>query len=117
MALNTADGGLVQLSATWLMEGDRESVGVVLRRTLPQLAALDQAQAAFAEAWKRLSEQLGTRPLPVMLRQATALAQQQFIRIALQRSGGNTQAAAALLGISERSLAQRQRQADEDERP
>ena len=46
-------------------------------------------------------------------RQATALAEQHFIRIALQRSAGNTKAAASLLGTSEQSLAHRRAQ-DED---
>lgn len=103
-------GQAVQISATWLPEADRECIGLVLRVAEPRLASLGDAQAAFAEAWGRLSRQLGTEPLPVMLRRATALAQQHFIRIALQDSAGNPQAAAEMLGISERSLAQRRRQ-------
>ncbi len=115
MQLGVGDAGAVQVSATWLAEGDRECVGLVLRRVEPQLATLDEAQAAFAEAWARLSRQLGATPLPVMLRQATAMAQQHFIRIALQRSAGDTKAAAGLLGISERSLAQRRDVGEEGE--
>jgi transcriptional regulator PpsR len=107
MLLKTGEHGSVGVSATWLTEGDRECIGLVLWQAAPRIAALGDAQAVFAEVWTRLSEQLGTTPLPVMLRQATALAEQHFIRIALQRSAGNTQAAASLLGISERSLAQR----------
>lgn len=113
MRLNAGERGLVGVSATWLTEGDRECIGLVLWQAAPRVAELGDAQAVFAEAWTRLSEQLGTTPLPVMLRQATALAEQHFIRIALQRSAGNTKAAASLLGISEQSLAQRRAQ-DED---
>ncbi|MGD9835208.1 MAG: PAS domain-containing protein [Piscinibacter sp.] len=113
MLLRTGERGSVGVSATWLTEGDRECIGLVLWQTAPRIAELGDAQAVFAEAWTRLSEQLGTTPLPVMLRQATALAEQHFIRIALQRSAGNTQAAASLLGISEQSLVQRRAQ-DED---
>lgn len=113
MPLRAGDLGDVKVSATWLTEGDRECVGFVLHHSAPQLAELGEAQAVFAEAWTRLSSQLGSTPLPVMLRQATALAEQHFIRIALRRCAGNTKAAASLLGISERSLAQR-RARDED---
>lgn len=115
LALNA--GGSVQISATWLTEGDRECIGLVLCQPMPRVAELGQAQAAFAEAWQRLSEQLGATPLPTMLRQATALAEQHFIRIALQRSAGDTRAAASLLGISESALADRRaRDGDPDER-
>lgn len=107
MLLKTGGHGSVGISATWLTEGDRECIGLVLWQAAPRVAALEDAQAAFAEAWTRLSEQLGTTPLPEMLRQATALAEQHFIRIALQRSAGSAQAAASLLGISEGSLEQR----------
>jgi len=107
MALQVGERGAVGVSATWLTEGDRECIGFVLWQSAARMAELGDAQAAFSEAWTRLTEQLGTTPLPVMLRQATALAEQHFIRIAMQRSAGNTKAAASWLGISEGSLAQR----------
>lgn len=110
MVLNAGGRSSVLVSATWLTEGDRECIGLVLYQTVARTAELGEAQAAFAEAWKRLSEQLGAAPLPVMLRQATALAEQHFIRIALQRCAGDTQAAAGLLGISERALEDRRAQ-------
>lgn len=118
MRLNAGGRDSVAVSATWLTEGDRECIGLVLHQAVPRIAELGEAQAVFGEAWKRLSEQLGTTPLPVMLRQATALAEQHFIRIALQRCAGDTQAAANLLGISERALADhRARDGDTGEAP
>lgn len=107
MALNAGSRETVSVSATWLTEGDRECIGLVLHQSVPRIAELGDAQIAFAEAWKRLSEQLGATPLPVMLRQAAALAEQHFIRIALQRCAGDTVAAANMLGISEGTLQDR----------
>ena len=107
LVLNAGTRETVAVSATWLTEGDRECVGLVLYQAVPRIAELGGAQAAFAEAWKRLTEELGATPLPVMLRQATALAEQHFIRIALQRCAGDTHAAADLLGISEGALQDR----------
>lgn len=94
----------VQLSATWLTEGDQECVGLVLRQTLPREAEFGQAQAAFVQAWTRLCDQLGTATLPDMLRDAAALAEQHFIRMALERAAGNPEAAASLLGVSTERL-------------
>lgn len=94
----------VQLSATWLTEGDQECIGLVLRQTLPRVAEFGQAQAAFAQAWTSLCDQLGTASLPDMLRDATALAEQHFIRMALERAAGDTAAAAGLLGVSAERL-------------
>ena len=94
----------VQLSATWLTEGDQECIGLVLRQTPPRVAEFGEAQAAFAQAWTRLCEQLGTASLPDMLRDATALAEQHFIRMALERACGDTAVAAGLLGVSPQSL-------------
>ena len=102
--LRVADSLPVELSATWLTEGDQECIGLVLRQTPPRLAEFGEAQAAFAQAWTRLCDQLGTASLPDMLRDATALAEQHFIRMALERASGDTVAAAGLLGVGPQSL-------------
>ncbi|MBK7529097.1 PAS domain-containing protein [Piscinibacter sp.] len=102
--LRVADSLPVQLSATWLTEGDQECIGLVLRQTPPRLAEFGEAQVAFAQAWTRLCDQLGTASLPDMLRDATALAEQHFIRMALERASGDTVTAAGLLGVSPQSL-------------
>jgi transcriptional regulator PpsR len=94
----------VQLSATWLTEGDQECIGLVLRQTLPRVAEFGEAQAAFAQAWTRLCEQLGTASLTDMLRDATTLAEQHFIRMALERAAGDPEAAASLLGVDAEAL-------------
>jgi transcriptional regulator PpsR len=95
----------VQLSATWLTEGDQECIGLVLRQALPGVAEFSETQAAFAQAWARLCEQIGSASLPQMLRDATELAEQHFIRLALERAAGDTTAAAGLLGVSAETLA------------
>jgi DNA-binding NtrC family response regulator len=107
----------VRVSASWLTEGDQECVGLVLHHAEPRVAALGEAQAAFAEAWTRLTSQLGSNPLPDMLRQATALAEQHFIRMALQRSQDDPAVAAQLLGVSRDSLARRRRRGSQGDPP
>ncbi len=109
MGLRIGQHAVVRVSASWLTEGDQEGIGLVLHLAEPRVAALGEAQAAFAEAWTRLTSQLGSSPLPVMLRQATALAEQHFIRMALQRAQGDPAIAAQALGISSDSLSRRQR--------
>ena len=94
----------VQLSATWLTEGDQECIGLVLRQTLPRAAEFSDAQAAFAQAWTQLCEQLGTASLTDMLRDATTLAERHFIRMALERAAGDPEAAASLLGVDAEAL-------------
>jgi len=94
----------VQLSATWLTEGDQECIGLVLRQTLPRVAEFGEAQVVFAKAWTRLCEQLGTASLTDMLRDATTLAEQHFIRMALERAAGDPEAAAGLLGVDAETL-------------
>lgn len=109
MSLRVQSPVSVRVAASWLTEGDQECVGLVLQVAEPGIAALGEAQAAFAEAWTRLTDQLGSSPLPTMLRQATALAEQHFIRMALQRAQGDPKRAAQSLGISGDSLARRRR--------
>jgi transcriptional regulator PpsR len=94
----------IQLSATWLTEGDQECIGLVLRQSLPRGAEFGEAQAAFAQAWTRLCEQLGTASLTDMLREATTLAERHFIRMALERAAGDPEAAASLLGVDAEAL-------------
>ena len=107
----------VRVSASWLTEGDQDCVGLVLHHAEPRPAALGEAQAAFAQAWTRLTSQLGASPLPVMLRQATALAERHFICMALQRSQGDAGDAAQLLGVSRDSLARRRRRGSQGDPP
>ena len=109
LGLRVGPRAVVRVAASWLTEGDQECIGLVLRLAEPRIAALGEAQSAFVEAWTQLTSQLGTSPLPVMLRQATALAEQHFIRMALQRAEGDAAGAAQALGISRDSLARRQR--------
>ena len=96
----------VEISAALLTEGDQECIGFTIHPTvsagnddgaesLPH-AALGRALRTGLE---HLGGQLGALHLPAMLREATALAEQHFVQLALQRSAGDTSAAAALLGM------------------
>jgi transcriptional regulator PpsR len=107
MMLRAGDGTKLQahVSACWMTEGDRESIGFVIQRLAAPPA--DAARAAFADAWASLDGQLGSASLSEMLREAAALAERHFIEIALQRAQGDAEQAARLLGVSRDSLRQR----------
>lgn len=115
LRLRPASGTVVaaDLSASWLTEDDQEGVGLVLRRRAVRDDAAAAAQQAFAAAWAALDSQLGHASLPDLLREAGALAERHFIGQALQRAGGDTAAAARLLGVSSDRLVQRSRGQDE----
>lgn len=93
----------VDASAALLTEGDQECIGLMLQVT--DRAAEPPAKAA--PLLTPLAVRLGSADLATLLREAQALAQQQLIDAALQRSGGDVDAAATLLGISTRSLKRR----------
>lgn len=99
----------VGVSASWLTEDDQESVGLILRPQPARGAAPVDAQRAFAQVWAALDRQLGSASLPDLLREFSALAEQHFIAMALQRSGGDAAAAARLLGVSSDNLGRRRR--------
>lgn len=97
----------VDVSAALLTEGDQECVGLMLQVTAPGAEAPAIESPLTLPLLTPLAARLGTADLATLLREANALAQQQFIDAALQRSGGDVAAAAALLGITPRSLARR----------
>lgn len=91
--------GPVDVSAALLTEGDQECIGLMfgdLRRTVP----------AAPEAGDPLA-QLGSAPLPELLREARARTEQLLIVAALARCDGDAAAAARLLGISVSTLRRR----------
>jgi PAS domain S-box-containing protein len=85
-------------------DGDQERIGFVFRQ-LPQsshpiLTTRDQLLSAIAVR----IEQFGKLPLPELVRSITEIAEQQLLVHALQRSAGDRDSAAALLGISTENL-------------
>ena len=111
LALRGERGGTsrVDVSAALLDDGDRECVGFTLRPSdpLPAAAAAIPEVDDVAAAIDALVALMGRKPLPELLQAATGLAEQHFLRSALHRSGGDRDAAAALLGIGAGTLAQR----------
>ena len=102
----------VDISAALLTEGDQECIGFTIHPTaqadarervtaLPNGAGLAHALRSGIE---HIGTQLGALDLPELRRSAVALAEQHFVHLALQRSGGDVSAAAALLGVSRSSL-------------
>ncbi len=81
-------------------DGDQERIGFVFRQLLqsshPVLTTRDQLLSAIASR----IEQFGKLPLPELVRSITEIAEQQLLVHALQRSSGDRDSAAGLLGIS-----------------
>ena len=99
--LLTSDAHVTQaeVSAALLTEGDQECIGFTIR-ALPASQAdsagtLDDLSRAIA----KLDSQVGQAPLPELLREAAVLLERYFIRVAMERSDDNPEAAAALLGV------------------
>ncbi len=97
----------VGVSAVLLDEGDRESVGFTLRRLAERDGAAQAGVDDLATSIDALAALMGRKPLPELLHEATTLVERHLVKSALQRSGGDAHAAAALLGISAETLALR----------
>jgi DNA-binding NtrC family response regulator len=93
----------VHLSAALLTEDDQERIGITLYPATPE--------ASEAPAAPELAGWLGTAPLAELLHRASALAEQQLIALALERSGQDETAAARVLGVSLSELVERRRDA------
>jgi transcriptional regulator PpsR len=96
----------VEISAALLTDDDQECIGFTLRRIEPGMAAPEPVQDLSA-AIQNLADRVGHWPLPDLLRDAADLAERHVIRSALQRTGADPPAAAALLGLSTDDLEQR----------
>ena len=120
----------IEISAALLTEGDQECIGFTIRRSAvrgPQPLTLAAASAApvasglqtasgspldpalsqrIAQIAARLANaDLANADLAAALRETSALVEQQFVQLALQRAQGDEAAAAGLLGISPARLA------------
>lgn len=80
-------------------------IGITLRPCGSDVLTADARAAVLLRAIDALANELGQTPLPALLRQAQALAQQHFLRTAIERHPGDSAAAARLLGISAEELA------------
>ena len=95
----------VDMAGSLLSDVAGGDIGITLRPCGSDVLTADARAAALLRAIDALAGELGQTPLPVLLRQAQALAQQHFLRTAIERHPGDSAAAARLLGISEEELA------------
>ena len=102
----------VEISAALLTEGDQECIGFTIHRVSGDAPRQSDLAEVLRASIEQIASQLGTLPLPEMLREATALAERHFMQAAMQRAGGDVSAAAGVLGIGRASLVRRQRLAD-----
>jgi transcriptional regulator PpsR len=99
----------VEVSATLLTEGDQECIGFTIHREASSGSGAALLPEGLRQGLEHLVGQLGGLPLPALVREAAALVERQFIELALERSAGNTAAAALLLGIGREQLVLAQR--------
>lgn len=92
------------VSAVLLPEGDQERVGLLIAPADGPLAVSLPPAAELAAALAELTEQVGLRPLPQLMREASALAERHLIDAALRRHDGELDAAASELAVSRHSL-------------
>jgi len=94
----------VRLAAAMLADGDQECLGFTIHRlphrAAPGLVAADELVGAI----ERLGSQLGRLALPDLLREAGDLAEHHLITAAIERVGGDRNAAALVLGIARDEL-------------
>lgn len=103
-------GGLaLEASAVLLPEGEQERIGITFRPADAQEHAPLGATAALVDAIGHLTEQVGHRPLPQLMRQAAALAERHLIEAALLMHGPDRLPVAEALGLSVDNLQLRMR--------
>jgi len=91
----------LEMSAVLLTEGDQECIGITLRRR-PEPSAEDGGGALVAALQGELAallDEIGSQDLGQLLRRARALTERGLVQAALQRSDGNAERAALLLGV------------------
>ena len=92
-------GDRVEVSATLLTEGDQECIGFTFRRARAAEPEATAAAPVLGAHLTRLVERIGQLSLPGLVQEAAALVEAHFIQLALERTGGDADAAAALLGV------------------
>jgi transcriptional regulator PpsR len=89
----------VDVSAALMTEGDQECIGFTLQVSKHDAGDVAGLPRALHEGIEFLAGQVGELPLSALLREATELAEQHFVALALHRVQGDVAAAALLLGI------------------
>ncbi|MFO0736465.1 MAG: PAS domain-containing protein [Labilithrix sp.] len=91
----------VEMSATVLADDDQERIGFTFYPTGPATSESDVNPLDIITGW------LGATPLDVLVQRASALFERHLIAKALERTAGDTAAAAELLSIEATELARR----------
>lgn len=109
LALTSARGvhGLsteIEVSAAWLPEADRPSIGFMLRDVGRRLAAGPQGARDLTRAVEQLTSLVGRVSLRELVRDTTDLVERHFIEAALELTDDNRTSAAEVLGVSRQSL-------------
>ena len=94
----------VEVSVAVLAEGDQECLGMTLRRVDQRQASLPVPVRELAPAIGHLASQVGLVSLPELLRETSDLAERHLLEVAVNRSPGDLNQAAALLGIQPNEL-------------
>jgi len=89
----------VEVSAALLTEGDQECIGFTIHYVAPRQGSV-QSLERLMSAVEGLTARIGGIALPELLQETVHLAQQHFVRAALQRCGNDPVLAAGLLGVS-----------------
>ncbi len=89
----------VEISAALLTEGDQECIGFTIHLLPPPVGPVGSSLAQLGTAIALLSDKLGAVHLSELLGNVTELAQQHFVRVALERCANDAGAAASLLGV------------------
>lgn len=99
--LMSADAQLsdVEISAALLTEGDQECIGFTIHQVAPRPAPAGSSLERLCSAIEQLTTRIGSAQLPELLRETALLAQQHFMRSALEQSANDTSVAASLLGV------------------
>lgn len=93
----------VEISATTTSKGGPLAMGLMIRdvgRRLKPQDPSDELRGALGEALR----EMGRLPLPVLVRNTSAVVERACIEQALREAGGNRTAAADALGLSRQSL-------------
>jgi transcriptional regulator PpsR len=109
LALTAARGqhGLhteVEVSASWLPDGEPPAVAFVLRDVGRRLAGAPQGARDLTRAVEELTGLVGRVSLRELVRDTTDLVERHFIEAALELTDDNRTSAAEVLGVSRQSL-------------
>ena len=96
----------VEISTTWLPDGERESYGFILRDVSRSAGARAAAAGptVTSESVERIIDLVGTTPLKDLVRGTTDVVEKLCIETAIKLTNNNRASAAEMLGLSRQSL-------------